>query len=144
MWPGLITARPLWRITRARFVRGAVLLAPPVGEGETQYGHDARPGPGGGGGGTDSMSVGSDCGTSRLPILGFLTASDFACINYSCRLLQYLMNRSSKWEHMKQRLHLKHLIIEVCLCFDCNKDCIIVLLLQNKHYVASFEIGLGC
>ena len=25
----------------------------------------------GGGGGTDSLSVGSDCGTSRPPILGF-------------------------------------------------------------------------
>ena len=27
--------------------------------------------PGGGGGGTDSLSVGTDCGTSRPPFLGF-------------------------------------------------------------------------
>ena len=44
-------------------------------------------------------------------------------------------------------MYLKHLIVEVCLCFDGNKDCILGLsfqVLQNKHYVASFEIELGC
>ena len=40
-------------------------------------------------------------------------------------------------------------MIEVCLyfAFKCNNDCILrlsFLVLQNKHYEASFEIRLGC
>ena len=50
--------------------------------------------------GTHSLSVGSDCGTSRSPPppphFGILTASDLASINYSPQLLEYLMNRSLK------------------------------------------------
>ena len=55
------------------------------------------------------------------------------------------MNQSSKRKGKDCTVCLKHLIIEGCLCFVLNKDCILrlsVLLLQNKHYISSFEIGL--
>ena len=57
---------------------------------------------GGGGGGTDSLSV----AWKRLwdfppPDFGILTASDLASINYRPLFSQYLMNRSSKREHVK-------------------------------------------
>ena len=67
---------------------------------------------------------------------GIFTASGLGSIIYRPTIFVMLVNRSPKGEPVMYKVYLKYLIIEVCVCFACSKDCIprlSLLVLQNKH-----------
>ena len=71
---------------------------------------------GGGGVGTDSLGLGTHYVICHPPIMGF---GIYQLPPPPPPIFAILENRSPIWEPVMQKLYLKHLILEGCLCFAC-------------------------